>query len=288
MVGNCCQTNTYDQNTFGEALLRAENKGALGYIGASDYSYWDEDYWWGVGNGPIVTNPTYETTGLGAYDRTFHDHGEPVSEWYSTMDQMIFAGNLAVQESNSGMKQYYWEIYCLMGDPSTMVYFSVPPALTVDYIPLLPLGTPSFEVHTEPYAYVAISKNNILHGVAEADINGLANVALLPFTETGFANIVITKQNRQPYIDSVMVASPQGPYLVLDNYLVKDNGGNNNQLPEFSEPLTVDLTYENFGNSEAVNAVSTLSTTDTFVTIPTSTHTGACITSLAKSSLAIM
>ncbi len=286
MVGNCCQTNTYDQNTFGEALLRAENKGALGYIGASDYSYWDEDYWWGVGNGPIVSNPTYEITGLGAYDRTFHDHGEPASEWYSSMDQMIFAGNLAVQESNSGMKQYYWEIYCLMGDPSTMVYFSVPPALTVSYMPLLPLGTPAFEVQTEPYAYVAISKDNILHGVAEADVNGLAVIPLQPFTETGYANVVITRQNRQPYIDSVMVASPAGPYLVLNNYLVKDCGGNNNQAPEFGEPLTVDLTYQNFGNSDAVNAVSTLSTNDPYVSLPANTHTWPIIARNASASAA--
>lgn len=272
MVGNCCQTNTYNQHTFGEALLRAENKGALGYIGASNNSYWDEDYWWGVGNGQIVNNPTYETTGLGAYDRTFHDHGEPVAEWYSTMDQMVFAGNLAVQESNSSMKQYYWEIYCLMGDPSTMVYFSVPPALTVEYMPLLPLGTPEFEVITEPYAYVAISKNFVLHGVAEADSNGVALVSIQPFTEPGYADIVITKQNREPYIDSVLVASPVGPYLVLDNYLLKDEGGNNNQLPEFSEPITMDITYENFGNSDAINAVSTISTSDAYVTLPVASH----------------
>ena len=284
MVGNCCQTNTYNDNTFGEVLLRAENKGALGYIGASDLSYWDEDYWWGVGNGQIASNPTYESTGLGAYDRTFHDHGEPVSEWYSAMDQMVFAGNLAVQESNSSMKQYYWEIYCLMGDPSTMVYFSVPPALTVSYMPLLPLGTPIFEVQTEPYAYIAISKNNILHGVAEADANGLAQVALQPFTEPGYANIVITKQNRQPYIDSVMVASPDGPYLVMDNYQISDNGGNNNQTPEFNEPLTVDLTFANFGNANAVNAVSTLSTTDAYVTLPENTYTWPLITSNGSAS----
>ncbi len=279
MVGNCCQTNTFNQNTFGEVLLRAVDKGALGYIGATDYSYWDEDYWWGVGNGPIVTNPTYETSGLGAYDRTFHDHGEPRSEWYSTMDQMVFAGNLAVQASNSSMKSYYWEIYCLMGDPSTMVYFSVPPAMTVNYMPFLPLGTPSFEVQTEPYAYIAISKNNILHGVAEADQNGYANLSLQPFTEAGYASIVVTKQNREPYIDSVLVASPNGPYLVLDSYLVKDNGGNNNQTPEYNEPLTVDLAFNNFGNTNAVNAVTTLTSGDSYLTIPGSTYTWPLIPS---------
>jgi len=286
MVGNCCQTSTYNGVTFGEELLRAANKGALGYIGASDYSYWDEDYWWGVGTGQVVSNPTYETTGLGAYDRTFHDHGEPYSEWYATMDQMVFAGNLAVQESNSSMKQYYWETYCLMGDPSTMVYFSVPPALSVDYAPLLPMGSPTFEIQTEPNTYVAISKDNVLHGVAEADENGLAILNIQPFTQPGYANVVITKQNREPFIDSVLVASPEGPYLVLDNYQIKDNGGNNNEIPEFNEPLTVDLTFENFGNANAINATSTLTTNDPYVTVPGNTHIWPMIASNGSASAA--
>lgn len=279
MVGNCCQTNTYSDNCFGEELLRAANKGALGYIGAANNSYWDEDYWWGVGVGQIVVNPTYETHGLGAYDRTFHDHGEPYQDWYSTMDQMVFAGNLAVQESSSGNKQYYWEIYCLMGDPSLSVYYSVPPPLTVNYTPLLPLGSPVFTVQTEPYAYVAISKNNVLHGAVEADSNGLAYITVIPFTDPGYANVVITKQNRQPYIDSVMVASPEGPFLVLDSYQVNDDGGNNNQLAEFGEPLTVDLDMENFGTQNAVNAVSTLSTADPYVDITGGTYTWPLILS---------
>lgn len=284
MVGNCCQTSTYNQNSFAEELLRAANKGSLGYIGASNNSYWDEDYYWGVGVGPIVVNPTYEDHGLGAYDRTFHDHGEPYSDWYCTMDQMVFAGNLAVQESNSSMKQYYWEIYCLMGDPSLMVYFSEPPALQVSYTPLLPLGSPVFTVQTEPYAYVAISKNNVLHGAMEADSNGFAYINVVPFTEPGYASVVITKQNRQPYIDSVMVASPEGPYIVLDSYLVRDEGGNNNQMPEFGEPLVVDLSVENFGNEDAVNAVSTLTTNDPYVSITSGNYTWPLIQSNGSAS----
>ena len=279
MVVNCCVTNTFYDDCFGEELLRAQNKGALGYIGASNNSYWDEDYYWGVGVGPIVVNPTYEDHGLGAYDRTFHDHGELYEDWYSSMDQMVFAGCLAVQESTSGMKQYYWEIYCLMGDPSLMVYYSVPPGLSVTYDDLLPLGSPVFTVQTEPYAYVAISKNNVLHAAAEANASGLAVLQLVPFSEPGYASVVVTKQNRQPFIDSVMVASPEGPYLVVDSYLVKDAGGNNNQLPEFGEPLTVDLTLKNFGNSDAVNAVSTLSTTDPYVTLTGPAHTWPLIVS---------
>jgi hypothetical protein len=272
IVGNSCQTNAFEKNTFGEALLRAENKGALGYIGASGLTYWDEDYWWSVGNGSIVSNPTYENSGPGAYDRIFHDHGEPRSEWYSTMGQMVFAGNLAVQESNSGMKKQYWEMYCLMGDPSTMVYFGVPAALIVDYTPLIPINSPAFEVRTEPFAYVAVSKNNVLHGVAVADENGLAVVSLKPFTEQGYANIVVTMQNRQPHIDSVKVATPEGPYLVLKSALIKDEEGNKNNLPEYGEPLTVDIELENFGNSGARRSYSRLSTNDSFCTLKDDSH----------------
>jgi hypothetical protein len=273
IVGNSCQTNAFNLNSFGEALVRAENKGALGYIGATDLTYWNEDYWWGVGNGSVVTNPTYETTGLGVYDRVFHDHGEARSEWYSTMGQMVFAGNLAVQESNSDMKKYYWEIYCLMGDPSTMVYFSVPPAMTASYKPLIPTGTSSFQIQTEPFAYVAISVKNKLYGVSEADENGLAVVSSQPFTEPGYAAIVITMQNRQPYIDSVLVATPEGPYLLLDKYTIHDKGGNNNKLPESGEILTVDISLNNVGISDATNAKSILTTNDKYLTIPENTHT---------------
>ncbi|MGI6343257.1 MAG: C25 family cysteine peptidase [Bacteroidales bacterium] len=279
MVGNCCLTNVYNQHTFGEALLRAEDKGALGYIGASNSTYWDEDYWWGVGFGTVSANATYEATGLGAYDRTFHDHGEPRSEWYATMEQMTFAGLLAVQESNSTMKKYYWEVYCLMGDPSVMMYFSEPPAMSYSALPLLPLGHQSFEIQTEPYAYVAITRNNVIYGVAEADESGLAVVNLNPITIPGYVNVVMTKQNFQPYIDSVMVASPEGAYLFLSNYQFTDTAGNNNQILEYDELISVNLTYNNYGSQSAVNAVSTLTTNNPYVEILTPSYTWSNIPS---------
>ncbi|MCD6113077.1 MAG: hypothetical protein J7J86_07405, partial [Bacteroidales bacterium] len=209
MVGNCCLTSKFNEpNCFAEALLRADKKGALGYIGASNSSYWDEDFYWGVGVGSITANPTYEGTTLGAYDRTFHDHSEPYSDWYVTQDEMVFAGNLAVTEGSS-MYKYYWEIYCLMGDPSLMVYFSAPPDLTANYN-IIPLGVSTVTVNTEPYAYVAISKDNTLYGAALANNNGVAQVKITPFTQPCNANLVITKQNFKPLITTILVSGAPG------------------------------------------------------------------------------
>ena len=274
MVGNCCSSNDFTTTCFGEALLRAANKGALGYIGGTNSTYWDEDYWWGVGFESVSANPVYNPDHLGAYDRTFHDNGEILDEWYVTQGQMSAAGNLAVTQAGSPKETYYWEIYTLMGDPSLMVYFSQPPATTANYQGLMPLGSNSFTVNTDPYAYVAISKEGVLHGAALADDAGVAEVAFFdPITVPGTADVVITRQNGLPYLGTVEVASPNGPYVLFSEMEIDDSNGNNNGMPDFSETILLDVTLENLGNSTASNLTATISTADEYVAIDNNTHT---------------
>ncbi len=221
MVGNACLTNKFnDTECFGEALLRTANKGALGYIGASDNTYWDEDYYWSVGAKSVVVNPEYNATSLGAYDRTFHDHGEGFQDWFMTQDQMVFAGNLAVTQGSSSMSHYYWEVYHLMGDPSLMVYFSEPSVLAVNHEPQIPLNATQFVIATEPYAYAALSEGGVLHGAAQADATGMANISITPFTAPGTADVVVTHQNRQPHIGTVVVSnSDTGPQVSIGSFI---------------------------------------------------------------------
>ncbi len=268
MVGNCCLSNKFDANDcFGETLLKSADKGALGYVGGSNNTYWDEDFWWGVGYEAISANPTYNPANLGAYDRTFHDNGEPLSEWCATQGQMPSAGNLAITQAGSSLETYYWEIYHLMGDPSLMIYFSQPPATAASYNALMPLGTTTFTVNTAPYAYVGISKDGTLHGAGIADATGTAEITLDPIAVPGTADVVVTRQNGQPFIGTVTVASPSGPYLMLDNFAMDDNSGNNNGLADFDEDILLDVTLENLGNSTATNVSAVLSPNDTYLTI---------------------
>ncbi len=271
MVGNCCVTNKFDEpECFGEALLRANGKGAIGYIGASNNSYWDEDYYWGTGFRSIVEHPIYGTSSSGAYDLTFHNHGEPYSNWYITQGQMLRAGNLAVTQSGSSI-DYYWEIYHLMGDPSLMVYFGVPAPLNVSYAPFIPLGSPSFTVTTEPYAYVAISQNGILLCADFANDLGEAVLQSQAFTTPGLADIIVTAQNRQPYFGNVSIQVPNGPYVLLKSKYINDASGNNNSLPDFGETIFLHTTLKNYGiNDTAITAI--IRTNDPYITLLDTTH----------------
>jgi hypothetical protein len=197
---------------------------------------------------------------------------------------MVFAGDLAVTQSGSSNTLYYWEVYHLMGDPSLMIYFGVPPALIATYPSMLPLGTTSFTVNTEPYAYVAISMNGILHGAALADSMGLANVPITPCTIAGTADIVATKQNRAPFISKVSVASPPGPYVIYSSNVLHDTGGNNNGQADFGENITLDITLQNVGLNTADSISAKLRTNDTLVSITDSTQSWGNIASGSNSS----
>ncbi len=215
-IGNCCLSNTFgdDYSTpcFGEKWLQAADKGGIGWIGGSNSTYWDEDYWWGVGNGPINGNgPSYSETGIGAYDGVFHDHGEPVSLHYTTNGAIIFAGNTAVTEAGSSRTQYYWEIYHLMGDPSVMTYMGVPSTNNVSHPSSITTDATSITVQANPGSYVGISRNAVLHGAGYIGDTGSATISITPFGTEGSADIVVTCQFKIPYSSTISVTTGTTP-----------------------------------------------------------------------------
>ncbi len=266
LIGNCCSSSEYQTVCFAEEILRAPNKGAVGYIGGSNSTYWDEDYYFGVGVGAINENPpSYEETGLGNYDRAFHDHGEPFAEWYTTMDQQIFAGNLAVSESGSGFEEYYWDIYNLMGDPSLMIYYSLPPVMPITFTPAITIGQTSITISAVPYAYVGLSMNNQLHGMGIADASGNLMLEFDPFVSPGDADLVVTAQNYQPIITTIPVIPADGPYVVYESHQVTGLGFT------YHESEGIELTMENVGSDDALDVEVVLSTNNPYITLTNNT-----------------
>lgn len=274
MIGNACLTNQFALPlSFGEAVMRLENRGATGYIGGSNNTYWDEDFYWAVGVTSLITAfPSFQGTSEGAYDLLFHTHNQPFERWYTSQGQIMFAGNLSVTLSGSHRIPYYWEVYNLMGDPSLMPYLGEPSPIPASYIPVLPVGLPQKEVITEPYATVAISKNDSLIAAVQADENGQATLQFTPFTQTGNLLLVITAQNKQPLTDTISIIDPTGPYIISQGFSINDSLGNNNQKADYGEKLYLHQELRNFTMNPASHITATLSSQDTNVTILDSTH----------------
>lgn len=256
MIGNCCQSNAFDQSTcFGEALLRAANKGAVAYIGASNNSYWNEDFYWSVGTRSSASvNPTYDADNLGAYDRLFHTHNEAHDQWMVTTGGMVAAGNWAVQNSstNASMKLYYWEIYCIMGDPSIMPYLSEPESLTATYSDAITIGTNALSVQTEPYAYVALTFEGVLIGAAFADGNGTANVTFDPLATPGIYEVAVWAQNHIQYFGDLTVIVPDGSFVIAEQVATTPGVVSNNAR------IGIDCALKNVGVDDATDVYATI------------------------------
>ena len=262
VVGNCCLTNKFEVGTcFGEGWLRAENKGAVAYIGGTNSTYWDEDYYWGVGAGPITgSGASYDETGRGVYDGLFHENGEEFSSWFITAGEMIVNGNLAVTEGGGSLINYYWEIYSVMGDPSVSAYLGVPSENNASYPTTILIGMESIDITADPYSLVSLTMDGESYGTVLVDDSGSATLEFESFTTPGNATIVITAQNREPIIEVIEVIPNAGAYMVIEDFSV-------NGTAAYNETISLNLDLRNVGSDPATAITATLSSDDNYVTI---------------------
>ena len=222
-MGNCCLTANWGNSSyspcFGEAMIRAQNKGAFGYIGSIPESYWYEDYYFGVGATSVVSQtPSMSQTQTGVYDFMFDD------TQMNTLNSVPFAGNVAVTYAHAGSydysvsDEYYWRAYQCLGDGSVMPYHTQPAANNVSHSSSIDAGTNSFRVNANAGSYVAITVNNNIIGVAAVPAN--STYVDVPFTTTPVAGqtamIVVTRNQRQPYINAnVPVINNNAPQYTI-------------------------------------------------------------------------
>jgi hypothetical protein len=242
------------------------DKGAIGFIGCSNDSYWDEDYYWAVGPGTISSDPTYEASGLGAYDRMFHTHGESPSDWYFTMGQINYAGNLSVSASTSSRKKYYWETYNLVGDPSVIPIVGTPGSFKVSLPDTLPNGIKSLSLNVDPFAYVAVSHFDTLWDASFASNSGTV-VLNMPGLSNDSCLVVITGQNKVPLIKTIRFSNIHKEFINLTSSSINDSFGNNNNLADFGESFYLKLKLSNLGLTDAHNLYAKISSTSNLVTI---------------------
>ena len=254
MIGNGCETNVFNLGEcFAEALIRAPGKGALAYIGCTNDSYWDEDYFWAVGVGPIVAAPVYEESSQGYYDKVFHSHGESREGWTPSLGEMVFGGNISVQQSNSSRKKFYWEIYQLAGDPSIIPWFSQPDTRDVFYPELLPAGSHRMDITCAPFDYVALSQNGVLLDALHASEEGYATLYFHDTVMSGTLDLVVSGDAYIPFTGEVVIGVSPDPYLDLTGFALADESVEADGVISIDEQFSFDLQWINRGGAAMEN-----------------------------------
>jgi len=251
IVSNACQTANYANiNCFGSTFVRQKEKGALAFIGCSNDSYWTEDFYFAVGVSNLTDNPLYEESGFGFYDRWFHLNNETPGLWHISLGQILFSGNMAVSESTSSKRKYYWETYTLLGDPSIIPVIGTPTPFSETLPDSIPRALKTLTLTTEPFAYVAISQSSNLWDAAHASPSG-AVILDIPDGQKDSCLVVITGQNKIPLIKKLYFSDPDTAWLNINEINPDDQNGNNNGLADYSETMSLSVELQNAGGGDS-------------------------------------
>ena len=215
-INNCCRSNDFSGTCFGEQLLRKSGGGAIGVIGATNETLWEEDYYWAVGpKYPLSIEPVRDSLRQGAFDRMLG--GET-----HTMGEILQAGNISVMASGTRFSRFYWEIYCLLGDPTLMPRFGNMQPLWLSGPDSIALGASGLRVSSAPGATVAATQGTRLLGTALCDNHRSTLLTLETIDDTTPITITATGPQMVPVAITVHVTMPQGRAAMLHNITTTD------------------------------------------------------------------
>lgn len=225
MVNNCCLTNAFDATCFGEQMLRG-GRGTVGVIGATNETLWNEDYFWAVGaKYPPVVSPAL--TGVpGAFDTVMSycaDALQPGAPEALTLGRMLYNGCRAVSLSGSAYDAFYWETYCLLGDPSMIPLLGFPSHQTSPVVTApVEAGVSRLELRAMPFARVSVTDDSSLLGTALADSAGVARIPLCRSLTPDSVRLTVLRPQYYPEELLLTPAVPAGARLAVTAWRVVD------------------------------------------------------------------
>ncbi len=218
-VNNCCRSNSFSGPCFGQQLLLAPQGGGIGVIGATNETLWNEDYYWAVGGKhPATVSPVYAPSAEGAFDKWIGRRQSVVSQ-----GELLREGNLSVAAFGSPYASFYWEIYCLLGDPSLMPFIDVPQPIVFAVAQEVRNGQVELPVLATPGVRVTAMQHGRLLGFVDVDSTGTATIPLCVSLDTSRLIFTSTGRNRIPRTDTVLVQPTVHSGVALRNVLSSDS-----------------------------------------------------------------
>ncbi len=186
-------------NRFSEAWERNPNGGAIGVLASTRVSYsgrndrlfwgWLDSHWpefepeWPTGG---ANDPEWRMSIVLTYGKLYMDFH------YSDDPYRLTA-----------IEEFHW-----FGDPTQEMWAGVPGIMTVDALPVLPLGATSFDVDVNvDGARVALVQDGVILGKAYS-VAGSAHVEFdAPISELEDVHLTVTRRNYRPHEEDIMVGA---------------------------------------------------------------------------------
>jgi hypothetical protein len=255
--------NTSADPCFGEAILQLGTptapQGGVVFIGPSD-----------LHTSTKLNNSLFSGFYYGLLDEGIYDFGPAVLR-----GKIELYHNFPLQQAAGDQVEFYFHVYNILGDPTLTMMTTIPEEIDCTIPENVSIGT----------NYLDVTCTNLDEGIVTAkkadefyEVAMLENGhAVIPFASesAGEIELVITSPNFVAIVDTIEVLE-----LTTDVGLLEYEAMSAVQA---GSTLDVDLTLKNFGTSSATGVTATLSSSSSYVDIPTETHSYGDIASGATS-----
>jgi hypothetical protein len=190
VISNSCETGSFaETECFGESWIRAADRGAFAFVGASNSTYWEPD--------DIMERAMYD--------------GYFLEEKYS-IGAMVQRGLIEVYQQESSIAGYYYDIYNILGDPTIRPWLGTPHIPVVSHSKVYYAGSGQYETLVQvdgigvENARVTLTQTGTIQGYGLTDAFGMIRLSLDPASiMEGSLVLTVTGNQIVPFIDTVYV-----------------------------------------------------------------------------------
>ncbi|MCK5833093.1 T9SS type A sorting domain-containing protein [bacterium] len=249
VISNACITGTFSLNEcFGETWIRQEDAGAIGFIGASNNSYWDED----------------DVMERVMFDDVFRAD-------YRFAGGMLNRGLLGVHLAYPSTAEYYYDEYNLLGDPALAIWYGDPVEIAATYPPMLYVGgivavnVTSAGAPVDS-ALVCATDAGIVHSVGYTNSSGNVSLSVAGAGMGDTIWVTVTHYDMIPHLGYAIIGGG-GAWLALDSVIIDDSMGDNDGLADIGEEIGFTAFIRNIGGEDANSVVGAFRTTESGIVI---------------------
>ncbi len=159
------------------------------------------------------------------------------------------------------------DTWCIFGDPSVVMRTYNPGIINVTHQPTTFIGTGQLTLNADVEgAMISLYYMDEIIGTGIVE-GGVVTIDFEPVTFPELIDVTATAYNHIPYMGEINVVPAEGPYIVMNEYMVQDPTGNGNNLVDFGETIDLDIALKNVGIELSPNVNAIISTANDKVTL---------------------